>query len=185
MRFTAGKHDLPLDIEIIDDRISMTHYLETDDSLLTDTNMEFVLDTDQQLFSARTFEKDNPAYYQSVSTHGNEVVDTDTEKELNEYANKWLNSIIDKEYHLEQMRIFLNNYPTEIEYGTDGLISNFDGSDDDLKDVYKRQANTPYLPYGQYLVKETVTPKDYITAPDFTVSVTDDYSEYTLSLIHI
>lgn len=40
-------------------------------------------------------------------------------------------------------------------------------------------ANTPYLPYGQYLVKETVTPKDYITAPDFTVSVTDDYSEYT------
>lgn len=40
------------------------------------------------------------------------------------------------------------------------------------------KANTPYLPYGTYLVKETVTPKDYITAPDFTVSVTDDYSEY-------
>lgn len=39
-------------------------------------------------------------------------------------------------------------------------------------------ANTNYLPYGQYLVKETVTPKDYITAPDFTISVTDDYSEY-------
>lgn len=41
------------------------------------------------------------------------------------------------------------------------------------------KANTPYLPYGTYLVKETKTPKDYITAPDFTVSVTDDYSEYT------
>lgn len=39
-------------------------------------------------------------------------------------------------------------------------------------------ANTPYLPYGQYLVKETKTPEDYITAPDFTVSVTDDYSKY-------
>lgn len=39
-------------------------------------------------------------------------------------------------------------------------------------------ANTPYLPYGEYLVKETKTPKDYMTAPDFTVSVTDDYSEY-------
>lgn len=39
-------------------------------------------------------------------------------------------------------------------------------------------ANTPYLPYGQYLVKETKTPEDYITAPDFTVSVTDDYLEY-------
>lgn len=39
-------------------------------------------------------------------------------------------------------------------------------------------ANTPYLPYGQYLVKESKTPEDYITAPDFTVSVTDDYLEY-------
>lgn len=39
-------------------------------------------------------------------------------------------------------------------------------------------ANTPYLPYGQYLVKETVTPKDYITAPDFLISVTNDYTEY-------
>lgn len=40
------------------------------------------------------------------------------------------------------------------------------------------QANTKYLPYGEYLVRETKTPKDYITAPDFTVSVTKDYSEY-------
>lgn len=41
------------------------------------------------------------------------------------------------------------------------------------------QANTKYLPYGEYLVRETKTPKDYITAPDFTVSVTKDYSEYS------
>ncbi|WP_305140080.1 SpaA isopeptide-forming pilin-related protein [Thomasclavelia cocleata] len=39
-------------------------------------------------------------------------------------------------------------------------------------------AYTKYLPYGTYLVKETITPKDYITAPDFTVSVTKDYTEY-------
>lgn len=106
MRFTATKYDMPLDIEIIDDRISMTHYLENDDNLLTDTNMEFILDTDQQLLCARSFEKDNPAYYQSVSMDGDVVIDTDTEKELNNYANKWFNNIIDKEYHLEQIRIF-------------------------------------------------------------------------------
>ena len=41
------------------------------------------------------------------------------------------------------------------------------------------KSNTPYLPYGTYLVKETKTPKGFITAPDFTVSVTDDYLEYT------
>lgn len=40
------------------------------------------------------------------------------------------------------------------------------------------RANTKYLPYGKYLVRETKTPKDYITAPDFIVSVTKDYSEY-------
>ena len=40
------------------------------------------------------------------------------------------------------------------------------------------RATTPYLPYGEFLVKETKTPKDYITAPDFTISVTDDYTEY-------
>lgn len=40
------------------------------------------------------------------------------------------------------------------------------------------RATTPYLPHGEYMVKETKTPKDYITAPDFTISVTEDYTEY-------
>ena len=40
------------------------------------------------------------------------------------------------------------------------------------------RAITDYLPYGKYLVRETKTPKDYMTAPDFTVSVTKDSSEY-------
>ena len=38
-------------------------------------------------------------------------------------------------------------------------------------------ALTKELPYGTYLVRETVTPKDYYTNPDFTVSVTQDTSE--------
>ena len=41
------------------------------------------------------------------------------------------------------------------------------------------RANTRYLPYGEYIVRETKTPQDYITAPDFILSVTKDYSEYT------
>ena len=133
MRFTATQYDMPLDIEIIGDRISMTHYLENDDSLLTDINMEFVIDNERQLLNARSFEKDVPSYYQSVEMNGNEVIDTETEKELNDYASKWFHNILAKEYHLEKMQIFLNNYPTEVEYGTDGMISSFDGSDDDLK----------------------------------------------------
>ena len=33
------------------------------------------------------------------------------------------------------------------------------------------------LPYGKYIVKETVTPEDYETSVDFTFSITDDESE--------
>lgn len=33
------------------------------------------------------------------------------------------------------------------------------------------------LPYGKYIVKETKTPKDFISAPDFTFSITRDESE--------
>lgn len=40
------------------------------------------------------------------------------------------------------------------------------------------RAITGNLPYGKYLVRETKTPKDYMTAPDFTISVTKDASEY-------
>lgn len=39
-------------------------------------------------------------------------------------------------------------------------------------------ATTKYLPFGEYLVRETVTPKDYYTNPDFTVSIIKDHSEY-------
>lgn len=38
-------------------------------------------------------------------------------------------------------------------------------------------ATTKYLPFGEYLVRETVTPKDFYTNPDFTVSITQDTSE--------
>ena len=38
-------------------------------------------------------------------------------------------------------------------------------------------AITKELPYGEYLVRETVTPKDFYTNPDFTVSITQDTSE--------
>lgn len=39
-------------------------------------------------------------------------------------------------------------------------------------------ATTKYLPFGEYLVRETKTPKDYYTNPDFTISITKDHSEY-------
>ncbi|MBQ9298799.1 MAG: hypothetical protein IJ223_07265 [Clostridia bacterium] len=38
-------------------------------------------------------------------------------------------------------------------------------------------AYTDYLPYGEYIVKETITPKDYETAEDFVFEIAEDESE--------
>lgn len=39
-------------------------------------------------------------------------------------------------------------------------------------------ATTKYLPYGVYLVKETKSPADRIPAPDFTISISKNYTSY-------
>lgn len=39
-------------------------------------------------------------------------------------------------------------------------------------------ATTKYLPYGVYHVKETRTPDDYTPAPDFTVTISKNYTSY-------
>lgn len=39
-------------------------------------------------------------------------------------------------------------------------------------------ATTKYLPYGIYHVKETKTPNDYTPAPDFTITISKNYSSY-------
>lgn len=42
----------------------------------------------------------------------------------------------------------------------------------------KGNATTKYLPYGVYLVKETKTPADRTPAPDFTISISKNYTDY-------
>ncbi|MEG0593368.1 MAG: SpaA isopeptide-forming pilin-related protein, partial [Coprobacillus sp.] len=39
-------------------------------------------------------------------------------------------------------------------------------------------ATTKYLPYGVYHVKETKTPNDYTPAPDFTITISKNYTSY-------
>ncbi|MCR0205019.1 NlpC/P60 family protein [[Clostridium] innocuum] len=42
----------------------------------------------------------------------------------------------------------------------------------------KGNATTKYLPYGVYLVKETMSPANRIPAPDFTVSISKNYTDF-------
>ncbi len=65
------------------------------------------------------------------------------------------------------------------------LKSDVDKSGWDKADTYdvittdkKGKATTKYLPYGVYLVKETKSPADRIPAPDFTVSISKNYTDF-------
>lgn len=133
MHFVAGEHMMPLSIEVADEnRIAVSHYYELNGDMMADPDMEFVLDADKETLSARTFQQDNFNYYRSVDTNGDEVLDVELEKELNEFTNQWFHNIING-YQLEKVRVYPDNYSVDVEYGSDGLISAFNGSDDELK----------------------------------------------------
>lgn len=143
MSFVAGQHDMPLDIEVIEDRIAISHYYNLNGDMMADPDMEFVLDSEKGTLSARTFQQDTMGQYHDVVMNGDVVLDIDMEQELNEYTNKWFQNVMDKSYRLEKIRIYPVNYPVEVEYGTDGHISSFGGTDDDLKWFNERFSDMP------------------------------------------
>ena len=134
MKFVAGDHMMPLSIELIDDdRIAISHYFEQNGDMMADPDMEFMFDNEKEELSARTFQQDNMNYYRDVSMDGDIVLDPELEEELNVFANQWLHNIINNDYYLETVRVYPDSYPVDVRYGNDGLISSFDGTDDDLK----------------------------------------------------
>lgn len=139
MKFGAGEHMMPLTIErISDDRIAMSHHFEFNGDMMADPDMEFVIDIDNETLSARTYQQDNLGIYQEVEVIDNLVEDVDLENELNDFANQWLNNIITNEYHLEKMDYYSVDDMISMTYGSDGFISEFSGSDEDL-DYFRKQ----------------------------------------------
>lgn len=133
MKFVAGEHMMPLTIEMIDEnRIAMSHYFELNGDMMADPDMEFVIDIDNETLSARTYQQDSLAIYQKVEVSDNFVEDTDLEDELNAFANQWLHNIISNDYYLEKLDYYSVDDMISITYGSDGLISEFSGSDEDL-----------------------------------------------------
>lgn len=144
MHFVAGEHMMPLSIEVVGDRIAMSHYYKQNGDMMADPDMEFVLNTDKKTLCARTFQQDNMNYYRDVEMNGDVVVDTELEQELNEFTKQWLNNIIDQEYYLETVRVYPDNYPIDVIYGEDGNISAFDGTDDELAWFRERYGDSPH-----------------------------------------
>lgn len=139
MRFTAGEHMMPLTIEVIDEhRIAMSHHYELNGDMMADPDMEFMIDIDNERLNARTYQQDNLMIYQEIELNNNEVINTDLEKQLNDFTNQWLNNIIDNSYILEKMTYYSTHDLINVSYGEDGFISEFSGSDEDL-DYFREQ----------------------------------------------
>lgn len=139
MKFVAGEHMMPLTIEMIDEnRIAMSHHYELNGDMMADPDMEFVIDIDNETLSARTYQQDSLAIYQEVEVIDNLVEDIDLENELNDFANQWLHNIISNDYYLEKLDYYSVDDMISITYGSDGLISEFSGSDEDL-DYFRKQ----------------------------------------------
>lgn len=132
MYFVGNNHDFPLTIETFEDRVMVSHDYEENDTVISDPLMEFVFDKDQQMMNARSIDQTKFNRYLDVHVENDIVIDTKLEKELNQYANQWFHNLIEKDYHLKKMKVYINNYPTEIEYDDHGLMSYFDGTDADL-----------------------------------------------------
>lgn len=139
MRFVAGEHMMPLTIEVIDEyRIAMSHHYELNGDMMADPDMEFMIDIDNERLNARTYQQDNLMIYQEIELNNNEVINTDLEKQLNDFTNQWLNNIINNGYILEKMTYYSTHDLINISYGEDGFISEFSGSDEDL-DYFREQ----------------------------------------------
>ena len=146
MRFAAGEFMMPFSIEMIEDNmIAMSHYYEQNGDMMADPDMEFLLDREQEILSARSFQQDNMGIYQKVETIGSEVLDSELENELNSFTNQWLNNIINNEYYLQKVRIAPDNYSVDVEYDADGYISAFNGTDEELKWFHETYGDDPQV----------------------------------------
>ncbi|MEG0983973.1 prealbumin-like fold domain-containing protein, partial [Algoriella sp.] len=73
----------------------------------------------------------------------------------------------------EEDYLFDQNSSTWIEFSANNAIVY-----DVITTDKNGNATTKYLPYGVYHVKETKTPNDYTPAPDFTITISKNYTSY-------
>jgi hypothetical protein len=86
-----GFMDLVIE-KIWDNRISLSHYYEQNGDLMSDPDMELIVDHDRETLNAATFQQDNMGIYQSAYD-GDTLTDEYLAKELNGFLNQWLENI--------------------------------------------------------------------------------------------
>ena len=106
----AGFMDLVIE-KLYDNRISLSHYYTQNGDLMSDPDMELILDTENKTLKAVTFQQDNMGVYQSVFSKGKENINLG--KELNTFLDDWLKNI-ERQGHI----------PYKAHYADDALSEN-------------------------------------------------------------
>jgi N12 class adenine-specific DNA methylase len=75
-----------------DDRMSLSHYYSQNGDLMSDPDMELIIDTENRRVYAETFQQDNMAIFHRV-TDGNGIKNEDLADELNYFLEDWLTNI--------------------------------------------------------------------------------------------
>ena len=86
-----GFMDLVIE-KIWNNRISLSHYYEQNGDLMSDPDVELIVDKEKETLKAATFQQDNLGIYQEAY-QGDTLVDDYLANELNNFVSQWLNNI--------------------------------------------------------------------------------------------
>ncbi len=128
-----GFMDLVIE-RLYENRISLSHYYEQNGDLMSDPDMELIVDHNKKTLTAATFQQDNLAIYHEAY-QGDELIDPDMEDELNNFLKDWLSNIsrqghiVYKAYYSEDV-VEENEEPLFDERGNEVLVKLEEESDD-------------------------------------------------------
>jgi hypothetical protein len=135
-----GFMDLVIE-KLYENRISLSHYYEQNGDLMSDPDMELIVDQNQKTLTAATFQQDNMAIYHEAY-QGDELINPDLEDELNDFLKDWLSNIarqghiVYKAYYSEDIDEE-NEEPTFDDKGHEILIEE-PSETDDLLDIEQK-----------------------------------------------
>ncbi|PKM56013.1 MAG: helicase [Firmicutes bacterium HGW-Firmicutes-5] len=119
---------------LYENRISLSHYYEQNGDLMSDPDMELIVDPMHKTITAATFQQDNLAIYHEAY-QGDNLVDPDLEDELNDFLKDWLSNIsrqghlVYKAYYAEGI-VEENEEPIFDNKGNEIFIDKENASDD-------------------------------------------------------
>lgn len=129
IRFTSGGF-MPLSIQALsDNRISISHFYKQNGDLMSDPDMEFVIDRENKSLSARTYRQDGLGVNQSVENEYQEIADFRLEKELNAFTSEWFKNISNQGYSRNKMIIEYPDFNMTVNYAENNQIVSFKGWD--------------------------------------------------------